>query len=229
MSNYNTWHRTHLDDDDTATPWHDFVKSELDQSDFNGKTVLEIGCGRGGFARYIISQYNNIKTFYACDYSESAIEIAKSSLNSPQQIILQIEDIQNLSFADASFDTIISCETIEHVPMPNKALSEIYRVLKPGGRFFLTCPNYFNLFGLWCLYRKLIGKPYTEGGQPYVNYIWAPSIYVRLTTLGFTVKHFHSTELVLPARFPKTFFYTGTPSWLTFFGSRTFYVLNKRK
>lgn len=226
MSNYNTWHQTHLEDNDTATPWHDFVKDKLNHSDLDGKTSLEIGCGRGGFARYIVSQYD-IKEFYACDYSESAIEIAKSKLNNFQRIKLQTEDIQNLSFADASFDTIISCETIEHVPLPNRALSEIYRVLKPGGRFFLTCPNYFNLFGLWCLYRKLIGKPYTEGGQPYVNYIWAPAIYARLTTLGFTVKHFHSTELVLPARSPKTFYHSGTPSWLTFFGSRTFYILVK--
>ena len=95
------------------------------------------------------------------------------------KITWQTEDIQRLSFDNESFDTIISCETIEHVPIP-KALSEIYRVLKPGGRFFLTCPNYFNLFGLWCVYRKIIGKPYTEGGQPYVNYILAPLIYGKL-------------------------------------------------
>ena len=227
MTNYNEWHQTHTDDDDTATPWHDFVKKELMESDIDQKTILEIACGRGGFAQYLFRNYNNIKKLYACDFSKSAIEIGRKRLENYQSVVWQSEDIQNLSFDNASFDTIISCETIEHVPQPLKALSEIYRVLKPGGRFFLTCPNYFNLFGLWCIYRKIIGKPYTEGGQPYVNYVLAPRIYAKLKSLGFTVKHFHSTELILPARFPKTFYHTRTPAWLAFFGSRTFYILIK--
>ena len=225
--NYNSWHNEHFDDNDISTPWHNFAKSAIDTFDINYKTVLEIGCGRGGFSEYLSQQYLSIGKLYACDYSESALELGRSRTKFSSKIVWQREDIQNLSFRDNTFDTVISCETIEHVPNPRKALQELYRVLKPGGKFILTCPNYFNLLGIWCLYRKVIGKPYTEGGQPYVNYILFPAIYLKLKILGFKIQHFHSSEFVIPARVPKTFYPDMAPSVLKYFGSRTFYILRK--
>lgn len=226
QGDYNTWHTMHNAENDIDTPWHNFVKKAICGNDINDKSVLEIGCGRGGFSNYIVLKYPAMKLLYACDYSESALQIGKSKFFSPK-IIWQKEDIQHLSFNDCTFNTIISCETIEHVPTPLKALAEMHRVLKPGGRLILTCPNYFNLFGVWCLYRKVIGKPYTEGGQPYVNYILLPSIITKIKRLGFKIDHFHSSEFVVPARVPKTFYSYGTPSLLKYFGSRTFYIMTK--
>jgi SAM-dependent methyltransferase len=226
-NSYNEWHKTHGEESDISTPWHAFVKRELRQSDIDNKIILEIGCGRGGFSDYLLREYPNVKKLFACDYSESALDLGKSRSLSTSKVTWQREDIQNLSFANRSFDTIISCETIEHVHNPRKSLEEIYRVLKPGGRFILTCPNYFNLFGIWCLYRKIIGMPYTEGGQPYVNYIQLPVIYTKVKSLGFKIQHFHSSEFVLPARVPRTFYPIKTPAWLQYFGSRTFYNLVK--
>ena len=228
MSNYDSWHQSHVGDNDLETIWHSFVKNELQEADINDKVVLEIGCGRGGFSYYLVRQYPGIRELFSCDYSETALEIGRTKYRELSKITWQKEDIQRLTFRDASFDTVISCETIEHLLHPGKALEEIYRVLKPGGRFILTCPNYFNLFGVWCLYRKLIGKPYTEGGQPFVNYLLIPLTYGKLKTLGFRVEHFHSSEFVVPGRIPKTFYPAKTPSWLACFGSRTFYTLSKK-
>lgn len=224
---YDDWHSSHVDDNDTSTPWHNFVKSILRKEDISGKIVLEIGCGRGGFSSYLIQQFPDITKLYACDYSESALEISRMKTLNRSKITWMKQDIQALTFPAHSFDTIISCETIEHVPHPHKALKELNRVLKPGGKLILTCPNYFNLFGIWVLYRKLIGEPYTEGGQPYVNYIMLPAIYGRLKSLGFEMAHFHSSEFVVPARVPKTFYSLKTPAILKYFGSRTFYMLVK--
>ncbi len=50
------------------------------------------------------------------------------------------EDLQALSFASARFDVVLSSEVLEHMPRPYQAHSEIYRVLKPGGRHFFTVP-----------------------------------------------------------------------------------------
>lgn len=50
------------------------------------------------------------------------------------------EDAQRLTFADATFDIAISSETLEHIPDLNKALNEIHRVLRPGGKHFFTIP-----------------------------------------------------------------------------------------
>lgn len=225
---YNQWHASHVEENDIATSWHNFVKETLLPSDIENKIVLEIGCGRGGFSNYLFQHYPLVGKLYACDYSLAALEIGRSKSVSQDKIIWKHEDAQKLSFQANTFDTIISCETIEHLPQPRTALTEMHRVLKPGGRFILTCPNYFNLFGIWCLYRKLIGKPYTEGGQPYVNYIQLPIIYATIKSLGFEVQHFHSSEFVIPARVPKTFYPLTTPTLLKYFGNRTFYSLLKK-
>lgn len=50
------------------------------------------------------------------------------------------QDVQALSFADASFDFLMSFDVLEHVPDNNAAFGEIARVLKPGGRLLLTIP-----------------------------------------------------------------------------------------
>lgn len=227
LDNYNQWHALHTEEDDTNTPWHIFAKQAIAETDLENKVVLEIGCGRGGFSNYLFKHYPLMKKLYACDYSSVALEMGRSRSLSQEKVVWKREDIQRLSFEANTFDAIISCETIEHVARPAKALAEMYRVLKPGGALILTCPNYFNLFGIWCLYRKMIGKPYTEGGQPYVNYIQLPLIYAKIKTLGFVIKHFHSSEFVIPARVPKTFYPITNPGMLKYFGNRTFYSLIK--
>jgi SAM-dependent methyltransferase len=50
------------------------------------------------------------------------------------------EDIQALSWPDASFDLVLTSETLEHVPDPRRALRETCRVLRPGGRHVFTVP-----------------------------------------------------------------------------------------
>lgn len=53
---------------------------------------------------------------------------------------LRHEDLTNLSFEDASFDLVVSLEVLEHIPNFEDAVSEISRVLKPGGYFVFTVP-----------------------------------------------------------------------------------------
>ncbi len=223
---YNLWHAGQELEDDISAPWHKFVKNNLQNEDSKDKTILEIGCGRGGFSNYLARIPHKPSRIYACDYSETAIEIAKNKYNA-KTIIWEQQDIMNMNFDIASFDVVISCETIEHIPNPALAIKELHRVLKPGGKLLLTCPNYFNLFGIWCIYRWLIGKPYTEGGQPYVNYILFPYVYFLIKRIGFKVENVSSSELILPARVPRHYFMNRTPWFLKPFGYRTYYVLRK--
>jgi hypothetical protein len=57
---------------------------------------------------------------------------------------IQHEDAQALSFADCSFDFILSFDVLEHVPGPVRAIHEFYRVLKPGGSLLFTVPFSFH-------------------------------------------------------------------------------------
>lgn len=52
-----------------------------------------------------------------------------------------VADVQEMGIlADASYDTVLATEVLEHVPHPERALAEIHRVLKPGGTLLLTVP-----------------------------------------------------------------------------------------
>ena len=53
---------------------------------------------------------------------------------------VQCQDVERLTYRDASFDLCTSTEVFEHVPDDEKGFREIRRVLKPGGRFVLTVP-----------------------------------------------------------------------------------------
>jgi ubiquinone/menaquinone biosynthesis C-methylase UbiE len=226
---YNRWHFKQKYSNDIDTVWHKSVISNLDsEKDLEDKVILEIACGRGGFTNWLSNQADKPAKIIACDYSEQAISIAKERYPEQNGLIeWRVEDMQNLPFADNTFDTIISCETIEHIKLPKKALSELHRVLKPGGSVYLTCPNYFNLFGLWCLYRWMIGKPYTEGGQGYVNYARLPNIVYWVKKIGFKIVKLHTSDIVLPIRVHLHFFKKCLWGPAKIFGLQTFYILRK--
>ncbi len=226
LHQYDQWHRHYAQSDDTGSTWHEFVKKQLDKEDLSNQLVLEVGCGRGGLSNFIASLPQPPAKVYGCDFSEGALSVARSRFSSASNIIWQQEDIQALSFPDNYFDKVISCETIEHVPNPKKALAELYRVVKPGGRVYLTCPNYFNLFGLWCVYRYLIGKPYTEF-QPYVYYVVLPRLWMWLRATGFKIQLFRSSTFVLPLRAHYRFWQHEMPPLLRWLGLQIFFVLKK--
>lgn len=55
------------------------------------------------------------------------------------------EDVTNLSFADNTFDVVLSNQVMEHIMDESKFLTELLRVLKPGGLFLLNFPVYMGL------------------------------------------------------------------------------------
>ena len=76
------------------------------------------------------------------------------------------EDIQALSWSEASFDLVLTSETLEHVPDPHLALRETLRVLRPGGRHVFTVP----VDGSLTATRSRTGLPpehHGRGGGPF--------------------------------------------------------------
>jgi len=174
---YNAWHDRLAVDMDADSPWHRMVRRHLEPiRDVVGKRVLEIGCGRGGFACWLASQSLRPAGIIAADFSARAVEKGRAFAlqHGLSGVTWEISDIQAIPHPEASFDTVISCETIEHVRDPRKALRELARVLKPGGRLLLTAPNYLGTFGLYRFYLRLRGRTYTEEDQPINNFLLLP-------------------------------------------------------
>src|SRR5713226_2674897 len=154
---YDQWHGRYQVDSDVSAPWHKLLRANLDPArDIASKRILEIGCGRGGFSCWLSQHDAGPREIVAADFSGVAIEKASSHAAAQKlgNIRWEIADIQNIPHPANSFDTVISCETIEHVPDSRLALREMARVLKPGGRLFLTCPNYLGVFGLYRAYLR---------------------------------------------------------------------------
>jgi ubiquinone/menaquinone biosynthesis C-methylase UbiE len=96
---------------------------------YEGK-ILDIGCGNSPFAFLV----NTSKASYV------GIDI-ESSENFDYNNLEKINfDGENIPFENESFDNIISTEVLEHVACPEKIISEMYRVLKPGGNAIVTIP-----------------------------------------------------------------------------------------
>lgn len=92
--------------------------------------ILEIGCGRG----FTVKKIQEIcPQTYGVDINPNSIEkgVAKN---------LQVMDAQQLAFDNENFDKVYSFHTIEHVPNPQKMLSEIERIVRPGGKVLLVYP-----------------------------------------------------------------------------------------
>lgn len=204
---YELWHDQFGVDGDANAPWYRLVKNHLESPrDLIGKRVLEIGCGRGDLACWLARQPERPLEIIAADFTATAVQKGQAfaAHHDVSGIIWEITDIQAIAHLDASFDTVISCETIEHVPDPRKALRELARVLKPGGRLFLTTPNYLGTLGLYRLYFRLRGRVYTETGQPINNLMLLPltRLWVARTGLRVTTVDGVGHYLPFPGRPP---------------------------
>lgn len=98
------------------------------------QTALDLGCGTGEVMKLILQQ-DNSKILYGLDLSEKMLEIAQKKLENRATLILG--DSEQLPFSDCFFDVVYCNDSFHHYPAPERALSEIDRVLKPNGTFIL--------------------------------------------------------------------------------------------
>lgn len=68
-------------------------------------------------------------------------------------------DVTRLPFEDGAFDVVLCSEVLEHIPDNRKAVSELVRVLKPGGDCVVTVPRYFPERVCWALSREYHNEP----------------------------------------------------------------------
>lgn len=104
----------------------------------SGKRVLDYGCGSGYGSSWIARSAAHVT---AVDVAADAIAHAGTQFAAPNLDFLTIDPAQPLPFADDAFDTVLSFQVFEHVADTARYLSEIRRVLAPGGRLVLVTPD----------------------------------------------------------------------------------------
>ena len=126
-------------------PVYDFMESLIERSRYSGwrqllwskvegNKILEVGVGTGKNFPF----YPAGKDITAIDFSEKMLDRAREKAKKQDiEIALRQMDVQNLSFEDDTFDTIVSTFVFCSVPDPIKGLKEIKRVCKPNGKVLL--------------------------------------------------------------------------------------------
>ena len=194
VAQYDEWHAK-LNDEGGIGEWHNLARVLLEDGRLvRQRAVLEIGCGRGGFAEWLASVGAQLT---AADFSPVAVETGRSR-SRDKTINWRVEDIQQLSFPDRSFDVVVSCETIEHVPDPRQAVGELARVLRPGGTLVLTCPNYLGPMGAYRAYLHLRGRKFQEAGQPINQLTLLPRTYLWVRSAGLRIERVSTRGHYLP-------------------------------
>ena len=154
------------------------------------KTVLELATGTGLIAKHIVRYADHIE---ATDASQKMIEQAKQGVKSAK-LYFSVQDMFHLPYADQSFDVVIVVNALHIVPEPEKALSEIRRVLKDDG--VLVAPTFTHadnaFFGkVNAFFMRLAGFP--------LHSKWTSHEYLAfLRENGWTVQK----STVLKASFP---------------------------
>jgi len=98
-----------------------------------GKSVLEVGCGRGGGSSYV-ARYLQPCSVLGVDFSASAVDFCRSN-HRQEGLQFRQGDAEALPCADNSFDAVLNVESSHCYPSLQRFVSEVFRVLRPGGHF----------------------------------------------------------------------------------------------
>ncbi|MDD4868785.1 MAG: methyltransferase domain-containing protein, partial [Mycobacterium sp.] len=111
-------------------------------SQVQGEDVLDLGCSEG-MASLLLGQEGH--QVVGVDINPAAVEVARQELTSlpdfvRQNVRFELISAGRLPFDDASFDTVLMGEVLEHQTRPERLLAEARRVLRPGGVAVVTTP-----------------------------------------------------------------------------------------
>lgn len=101
-------------------------------------SILDLGCGTSVMWRDNFKKLPKAYQLTLTDYSEGMVAVSQKTFEAESNITCQVANVLNLPFPDKSFDKITANMVLFHLPDLDKGLSEIRRVLKPGGVFYAT-------------------------------------------------------------------------------------------
>ena len=126
------------------TEWH--IPEFAAFSEAAGKEVLEVGCGNGSDG---VMFAMNGAGYTGVDLTAEAVDKTRRHFAAEGlRGVFRQENCERLCIADDSFDIVYSFGVLHHTPVPEKAIAEVYRVLKPGGtaRIMLYHRHSFNYY-----------------------------------------------------------------------------------
>lgn len=142
------------------------------------KNVLEVGCGVGAQSEILMRRFPNLN-LTGIDFNQKQVDSAAQYLATfhdfKQRYELQQMDATDMSFESSSFEGAFVCWMLEHVPEPLKVLSEVRRVLKPGGKVYVTEVMNSSFFldpyspNVWKYWMAFNDYQFDGAGDPFIG------------------------------------------------------------
>lgn len=143
-----------------------------------GCDVLDAACGVGYSAPLLLEA--GARSYLGVDINAEAVGLAKSKYQTDPAISFAVDDVCEFRHVPTqAFDLVVSFETIEHVPSPERFLANVKRALRPGGTFIVSTPHRLR----YSPGRRLSSKPW----NPYHVREWNQSEFVALLKPWFRV------------------------------------------
>lgn len=154
-----------------------------------GERVLDVGCGGGAVTRALAQRVAPGGQAVGVDASSALLKVARELAGKAgigDTVEFKQGDCRSLPFADASFDAVVAATTLSHVPDSARAVAEMIRVTRPGGRV-----GVFDVDGDMCLFahpdreltRRIVAA-YSDQG--WVNGWLMRGLPAQLAELGMT-------------------------------------------
>ncbi|MDQ2959907.1 MAG: class I SAM-dependent methyltransferase [Candidatus Dormibacteraeota bacterium] len=167
----------------------------------SGTRVLDIGCGNG---RHAFEALRHGAEVVAIDLDSAAlaeVERMAGAMSAAGEVAVGgslrtvVADALHLPFDDDGFDVVIAAEVLEHITEDGAAMTELCRVLRPGGRLAVTVPRWWPERVCWALSREYHDTP---GGH--VRIYRRRQLAARLRRSGFVLSgpHHHAHALHSP-------------------------------
>ena len=147
----------------------------LGEQSVPGGRLLDVGCGAGFF----------LKAAEEAGWAVEGVEVSPTAADYANRVLsLKVHrtKVEDAGFAPDTFDVVTLLDTIEHLGNPARAMAEIFRILKPGGRMILNTPD------LKSLSRRVLGKSWAVlTPAEHLQYYTAKTLRRTLAGAGFRI------------------------------------------
>ena len=152
----------------------------LGQTPLPSLSLLDVGSSTGIIDNFLVDHFFKVT---GIDIDKEAIQYAQKTFKK-DNLQFMVDDLMDMSFPDNTFDVVVCTQIYEHVPDAQTMMSEIFRVLKPGGVCYFTAGN-----------RMTIMEPHYR--LPFLSIIPRPlaHMYMKISGKG---DYYHEKHLNLP-------------------------------
>ena len=158
--------------------------------------ALDVGTGSGGWVKWLVESEKFSKIFCTdlidCRGEEAkSLEFFKADLTN-----------EELGLSENSLDYVFAIEVIEHIENPRRFLREIYRVLKPGGRFVMSTPSCDSFRARLSLFLRGYFPAFCRGdyeGSGHITPVTMLDFERMITEAGFSS---HANDFGMPGQMP---------------------------